>query len=167
MCSPSGSCGAFVTLFSDLSLGPGDYFLTLGPRSGGGTVGWFPAINLTVIEDTGVALGPCLAASAAAPYPPASPLGPPTGQCGPDNVMIFTVTGTATTPVPEPATPTLIGFAALLLISARRVKLAASIKRQISLSPSGGRSSRLVSKTGLYPRHRSAARAAMIWAVAI
>ncbi|MBV9504937.1 MAG: hypothetical protein JO323_08025 [Acidobacteriia bacterium] len=112
------SCGAFVTLFSGLSLGPGDYFLTMGPPTGGGTVGWFPALNPTVIVDAGVIQGPCLAASTAAPFAPASAFGP-SGLCGPNDVMNFTVTGTAATPVPEPAAATLIGLGSLFLILAK------------------------------------------------
>jgi hypothetical protein len=122
VCSPAGSCGANVTLFSALRLGPGDYFLTMGPPIAGDSVAaWFPAINPTVIEDTGVTLGPCVVAFnvAIAPYPPASAFGP-VGSCGAtDNtplVMNFTVTGTAENAVPEPAPVALIGCGALFLL---------------------------------------------------
>jgi hypothetical protein len=127
VCSPTGSCGANVTLFSGLSLGPGDYFLTMGPPTDG-NVGWFPAIDPTVIEDSGVTLGSCVAAfsSAIAPYPPTSAFGPP-GTCGsgPDNtsfVMIFAVTGTAENAVPEPAPVALIGCGALSLLIGRTAR---------------------------------------------
>jgi hypothetical protein len=117
------SCGAVVTLFSGLTLGPGDYFLTLGPPTGNGTVGWFPAINPTVIEDAGVTLGPCFEASTSAPYAPASGLMPAGGECGPSDVMSFAVTGTPATPLPEPATLAMIGFGAVFLLISRRAKL--------------------------------------------
>jgi len=122
VCSPS-SCGANVTLYSGLSLGPGAYFLTLGPPTAGNSVAaWFPAINPRVIKDTGVTLGPCVVAfgAAIAPYPPASAFGP-LGSCGSQGdtplVMIFTVTGTAENAVPEPAPVALIGCGALFLLS--------------------------------------------------
>jgi hypothetical protein len=55
VCSQT-SCGAMVTLFSGLSLGPGEYFVTLSPSAiSSGTVGWFPSFNPTVVEDTGLA----------------------------------------------------------------------------------------------------------------
>jgi hypothetical protein len=62
-----------VTLFSGLSLGPGTYFVTMSPNATSiGEVGWFPALNPTVIVDTGVSEGVSFTASAEAPYPPAS-----------------------------------------------------------------------------------------------
>jgi hypothetical protein len=74
VCSPS-SCGAMVTLFSGLSLGPGNYFVTMSPNAASiGEVGWFPALNPTVIVDTGVSEGASFMASAVASYPPASAL---------------------------------------------------------------------------------------------
>jgi hypothetical protein len=74
ICSPS-SCGATVTIFSGLSLGPGTYFVTMGPEATSiGTVGWFPAQNPTVLLDAGVSAGDSFLAwnEAVAPYPPAS-----------------------------------------------------------------------------------------------
>jgi hypothetical protein len=72
VCSPN-SCGAMVTLFSGLSLGPGNYFVTISPNATSiGEVGWFPALNPTVIVDTGVSEGASFRASAVASYPPAS-----------------------------------------------------------------------------------------------
>ena len=72
VCSPS-SCGAMVTLFSGLSLGPGNYFVTMSPNATSiGEVGWFPALNPTVIVDTGVSEGASFTASAVDSYPPAS-----------------------------------------------------------------------------------------------
>ena len=110
VCSPS-SCGAMVTLFSSLSLGPGQYFLTLSPDPGSiGTVGWFPALDPTVVLDTGVAEGASFRASATASYAPAS-----TFSVAPF-VMNFSVTGTQATQVPEPATATLVGCGALVLL---------------------------------------------------
>jgi hypothetical protein len=115
VCSPN-SCGAMVTLFSDLSLDPGNYFLTMGPDAiSNGVVGWFPALNPTVVEDTGVSEGASSFASAVASYPPASAFGVY------PFAMNFTVTGTTATPVPEPATATLIGFGALFLLLSRRI----------------------------------------------
>jgi hypothetical protein len=72
ICSPS-SCGAMVTLFSGLSLGSGNYFLTLSPNAmSTGNVGWFPALDPTVIVDTGVRQGTSFVAAPVAPYPPAN-----------------------------------------------------------------------------------------------
>src|SRR5262245_57720969 len=72
ICSPS-SCGAMVTLFSGLSIGPGNYFLTLSPNAmSTGNVGWFPALNPTVIVDAGVIQGASFVAAPVAPYPPAN-----------------------------------------------------------------------------------------------
>ena len=108
VCSPS-SCGAMVTLFSSLSLGPGQYFLTLSPDPGSvSIVGWFPALNPTVVLDTGVAEGASFLASATASYAPAS-----TFSVAPF-VMNFSVNGTQATQVPEPATATLVGCGALV-----------------------------------------------------
>lgn len=88
VCSPS-SCGGFVTLFSGLSLGPGAYFVTMAPGVIGSTVvGWFPALNPTVLVDAGVSEGASFIASAVAPYPPASAFGVI------PFAMNFTVTGT-------------------------------------------------------------------------
>lgn len=89
ICSPS-SCGAFVTLFSGLSLGPGNYFVTVSPDAmSSGVVGWFPALNPTVLVDTGVSEGASFIATAVASYPPASSFGVY------PFAMNFTVTGTA------------------------------------------------------------------------
>jgi hypothetical protein len=120
LCTSPSVCGAFVTLFSGLSLGPGDYFLTLGPPSTG--VGWILAANPTVIQDTGVTLGPCFGTDRAAPYPPASGLAP-RGCFVADQVVNFNVTGTAATTVPEPASATLVGFSALFLLILSRTGL--------------------------------------------
>ena len=90
VCSPN-SCGAMVTLFSDLTLGPGNYFLTLSPGDTSmGEAGWFPAVPPTVSLDTGVSEGPSFRASTAASYPPASDFGPM------ENAMNITVTGSGT-----------------------------------------------------------------------
>jgi hypothetical protein len=89
VCSPA-SCGAMVTLFSGLSLGPGEYFVTMSPATiSSGAVGWFPALNPTVLVDTGVSEGASFIAHAVAPYPPASAFGVY------PFAMNFTVTGTA------------------------------------------------------------------------
>ena len=121
VCAPS-SCGAIVTLFSGLSLGPGDYFLTMGPDATSSDIaGWFPALtpfNPIVVEDTGVSDGATFFASIPASYAPASAFGP-----FPEEgtvAMIFTVTGTAATSTPEPATAALIGFGALYLVRSKR-----------------------------------------------
>jgi hypothetical protein len=135
VCSPS-SCGAFVTLFSGLTLGPGDYFLTMGPPTGGlSAVGWFPAINPTVVEDIGVTQGPCVFASGTevAPYPPASAFGSALGVCGRDDVMNFTVTGAAATSAPEPVAAILIASGALFLLIIRRPVSTTRQYRRISL----------------------------------
>jgi hypothetical protein len=93
VCSPGGSCGAMVTLFSDLRLGPGTYFVTLSPDAtsppSSGAVGWFPALNPTVVAASGVSEGASLITSAVAAYPPASAFG------GYPFAMNLTVTGTA------------------------------------------------------------------------
>jgi hypothetical protein len=110
------SCGAMVTLFSGLSLGPGNYFVTMGPdASSVGTVGWFPALNPTVVTDTGVSEGTSFIASAVASYPPAS------GFTALDVAMNFTVTGTAASRIPEPPTSTLIAFGVLFLLLGTRI----------------------------------------------
>ena len=122
VCSPSNSCGAMVALFSDLSLGPGSYFLTLAPDArSNGIVGWFPAIDPTVVAAAGVAQGPCVLASTEALYPPASAFGPALGFCGSNDVMNFSVTEIAATPVPEPVAARLIGFGALFLLFSRGI----------------------------------------------
>lgn len=103
VCSPQ-SCGAMVTLFSGLTLGPGDYFVTISPNatSVGEAVGWFPALNPTVVVDTGVTEGTSFTASSVAPYPPASAfqvyktgISPPFPPTIVDGAMNISVTGTA------------------------------------------------------------------------
>ena len=75
VCSPA-SCGAMVTLFSGLTLGPGNYFVTLSPDPMSiGAVGWFPALPPTVLVDAGVSQRESFSASAVAPYPPANAFG--------------------------------------------------------------------------------------------
>jgi hypothetical protein len=122
VCSIS-SCGAMVTLFSGLSLGPGNYFVTMSPDPlSSGIVGWFPALNPTVLVDTGVSEGTSFIAPAVASYPPASAFTVYTMGLPPiifDVAMNFAVTGT--TAIPEPSTSTLIAFAALLLILSKGV----------------------------------------------
>ena len=60
VCSPA-SCGAMVTLFSGLSLGPGDYFVTMSADAmSTGIARWFPALNPTALVDTGVGEGASL-----------------------------------------------------------------------------------------------------------
>jgi hypothetical protein len=74
ICSPS-SCGAMVTIFSGLSLGPGTYFVTMGPEAtSSATVGWFPALNPTVLLDAGVSDVNYFLVwyEEVSPYPPAS-----------------------------------------------------------------------------------------------
>jgi hypothetical protein len=115
ICS-ANACGAYVTLFSTLSLGPGTYFVTMGPDpSSIGTVGWFPALNPTVVTDTGVSEGASFFASAANIYPPASAF-----TVSPF-AMDFIVTGTAVS-IAEPDTATMISFAALFIVLARAVR---------------------------------------------
>jgi len=114
ICSPS-SCGAMVTLFSGLSLGPGNYFLTMGPDPISiGVVGWFPALNPSVLLDTGVSEGNSFFASAMASYPPASDFGVS------PFAMNFVVTGTPTSAIPEPSTATLVAFGTFFLLIIRR-----------------------------------------------
>jgi hypothetical protein len=106
------SCGADVTLFSGLNLGPGTYFLTLAPDdTSSGEVGWFPAMDPTVLENPGVIEGTAFFDTSVASYPPAGSF------VANDFAMDFTVTGTAVAPVPEPATVTpLVGLGALFLL---------------------------------------------------
>jgi hypothetical protein len=122
ICSMS-SCGAMVTLFSGLSLGPGNYFVTMGPDPlSNGLVGWFPALNPTVLLDTGVSEGTSFIASAMASYPPASAFTVYTMGLPPiifNVAMNFAVTGT--TAIPEPSTSALIAFAVLLLILSKGI----------------------------------------------
>jgi hypothetical protein len=128
VCSPA-SCGAMVTLFSGLSLGPGNYFVTMGPDPiSSGVVGWFPALDPTVVLDTGVSEGNSFIASGVASYPPASAfevytieISPPFPPMIVDVAMNLTVTGTAAAPIPEPATATLMAFGALFLLVSRRI----------------------------------------------
>jgi hypothetical protein len=102
VCSPN-SCGAIVTLFSGLTLGPGNYFVTISPNAtSSGTVGWFPTITPTVLVDTGVSEGASLRAFAVASYPPASSfehytvgISPPFPPIIVDAGMYIVVTGTA------------------------------------------------------------------------
>jgi len=100
ICSPN-VCGAMVTLFSNLSLGPGNYFVTVSPTAvSSGAVGWFPSINPTIVVDTGVSKGTSLIAHAVASYPPASAFQPYTFVISPpptivDAAINITVTGTA------------------------------------------------------------------------
>jgi hypothetical protein len=102
VCSPA-SCGAMVTLFTGLSLGPGNYFVTMSPNAASiGEVGWFPALNPTVIVDTGVSEGTSFIASAVASYPPASAfqvyaieISPPFPPTVVDVAMNISVTGSA------------------------------------------------------------------------
>jgi len=111
VCSPF-ACGALVTLFSGLSLSPRTYFLTLGPHAtSNGTVGWFPALNPTVIEDTGVAEGASFFSLAADTYAPASAFEIYS------EALNYTVTGTSA--IPEPRMAPLIGLAALFLCGQR------------------------------------------------
>jgi hypothetical protein len=99
------SCGAMVTLFSGLSLGPGNYFVTMSPNAmSNGLVGWFPSINPTVLVDTGVSKEASFIAFAVASYPPASVFQPYTLGISPpfppmivDAAMNITVTATAGT----------------------------------------------------------------------
>src|SRR4030095_11930381 len=116
-CSPA-SCGAMVTLFSGLSLGPGTYFLTIGPDPiSNGEVGWFPtAPDTTLVVDTGVSKGTSFIARAAAPYPPAGVFATTL-----DAAMNFTVSGAAASPIPEPATTTLIALGAFCLLIIRGI----------------------------------------------
>src|SRR5262249_31020072 len=92
-----------------------NYFLTMAPDAlSTGTAGWFPALNPTVLLDTGVSEGASFIASAAASYPPASAFAVY------PFAMNFTVTGTAV-PIPEPVTASLIAFGALLALLSRRI----------------------------------------------
>jgi hypothetical protein len=120
VCSPA-SCGFPITLFSGLSLGPGNYFLTLGLPSRGSSfvVGWFPVFNPTVVEDMGVSVsgGDAYIARPASSYAPASVFAFYDGS-GPFTTlgMDFTVTTAA---VPEPGSVALIGLGVLFLLVLR------------------------------------------------
>jgi len=104
ICSLS-SCGAEVTLFSGLSLGPGAYFLTIAPTPiSSSAVGWFPTGPgpQTVSLGTGVSKGASFithGSGAVASYPPASAFDPYLIGISPlpvpvDAAMSITVTGT-------------------------------------------------------------------------
>lgn len=118
VCSPFGNCGAMVTLFSGLTLGPGTYYLTLGtavplspPR-----VGWFPAPTPTIVLDSGVTLGPSLFSDAPdLGYPPASNFNIP------EFPFIVEIIGTPAA-VPEPGAASLValGLALGAWLRARR-----------------------------------------------
>lgn len=116
---PFGACGAYVTWFSGLTLGPGNYFLTMTTdRSSSNTVvGWHPALpNLfTVIKASGVNEAGAFYSTSPDAYPPASPFTEEISFGGP-TLMIFTVTGTSITAIPEPTTAMLIGISAFLVI---------------------------------------------------
>ena len=112
ICS-SSSCGALVTVFSGLSLPSGTYFLTLGPpATGRSSVGWFPTGEPTLLTDTGVTAGHnFIVREEAMAYPPATAFNTFTlirstgsGEIIITYPLIFTVTGTEATPIPEPAT---------------------------------------------------------------
>jgi len=129
VCSPS-SCGAIVTLFAGLSLRPGSYFITMGPDPiSSGVVGWFPALDPTVLLDTGVSEGNSFFSSAMASYPPASDFGVL------PFAMNFVVTGTSVSAIPEPATATLIAFDFLFLLI---IKLAPKLPISAELCISDG-----------------------------
>lgn len=115
-------CGAMVSLFSGLSLGPGTYFLTMGPdAASNGNVGWFPALNPTVVEAPGVTQGASFVAFTVASYAPASPFEPADPVSS--NTMNLTVTGTAAaTPVPEPIPAILFGIGVLLFLLKKRTQ---------------------------------------------
>jgi hypothetical protein len=87
ICSAS-SCGAMVTLFSGLTLGPGSYFLTISSGFGG-IAGWFPALNPTVVLGPGATAGASFSAHPVF-YPPAS------AWVVYPWALNFTVTGTST-----------------------------------------------------------------------
>jgi len=97
-----------IPLFSNLTLGPGNYFLTLGSTFNMSPVPVWdntePAI-VDVAVDTGVNLGPRLATlgSIANSYPPSSSF------VSVSQYLIFTVTGTPTA-IPEPASRVLLGL---------------------------------------------------------
>ena len=113
VCSGS-SCGAMVTLFSGLALGPGAYYLTLASSATvSPVVGWFPVVSSmlpAVILDAGVVPGGSYSAELlAGAYAPAS------GFSGFDGPMIFEVTGTPTAEaIPEPVVGHLVGLGLLL-----------------------------------------------------
>src|SRR5207253_2847832 len=81
-----------------------------------GVVGWFPALDPTVLLDTGVSEGNSFFASAIASYPPASDFGVS------PFAMNFVVTGTSASAIPEPATATLIACGAFFLLIIRRIR---------------------------------------------
>lgn len=123
VCSPA-SCGAWVTLFSGLSLGPGTYFLAVAPDPVSvGVVGWFPAENPTVVEDVGVSLLDGYYSTNLASYPPASDF------VGASFSMNFGVTETAATPTPEPGSLVLVGTALVGLAGRLRTRLTRNIFR--------------------------------------
>jgi hypothetical protein len=96
------------TLFTGLTLGPGNYYLVLSSATG---LGWEIATGfITPVADAGVSdiLNADTSGNPLAAYPPTSIFGNTTG-----NLVEFTAIGTA---VPEPSPMALI-FSALVLIA--------------------------------------------------
>ena len=114
-----------VQLFSNLSLGPGTYYVTLwSPVMAGG--GWAFATDPSVTLDEGVMVG---ASQYAYQYVGLDKLpfgfpSPPSGlyipagisiDTYPNEHLVFSVKGTATTAVPEPTSISRAGIAAVML----------------------------------------------------
>jgi len=119
--SVTGNPGTNVmtTIFSDLSLAAGTYYLVLQPNVGS-VIAWNLAGVPVVVEDAGVTGGQSDAAVSPAAFAPAS-----TFQ-GNGNNFIYEVTGTAGTAstVPEPSTWAMLvmGAAAIAIRPFRRAR---------------------------------------------
>ncbi|HXA64253.1 MAG TPA: PEP-CTERM sorting domain-containing protein [Bryobacteraceae bacterium] len=100
-----------ITLFSDLVLSPGQYFITLSAAAGvNPTPGWTNTDSPTVTVDTGVSNGPVYGTFAVPSlYPPASPFTPVSVS------LLYTVTS-----IPEPGTLWLLGTSLCGLVCWRR-----------------------------------------------
>lgn len=103
-----------VSLFSGLSLGPGNYFLVLQPDGGStGQGGWAAAVP-TIVTDGGVTRVGDRFSSTAAGYAPASTL----NLINQSQQLLYSVE-TANSAVPEPSTAALVA-AGLGIAMARR-----------------------------------------------
>lgn len=105
---------AMTTIFSDLSLGPGTYYLVLDPNST--DFHWDLTIPPVVSTDSGVTAGPSVATNTVAGFPPASTFGSESFS------FIYQVTGTAgaSTSTPEPSTAGMLVIGAAAIAAWRR-----------------------------------------------
>lgn len=107
------------TLFSGLSLGSGTYYLILAAPGVSTYAGWYGTNSATFTEDTGVtgSADTFVSDQSGSPndaLPPAS-----TFTLGGTN-LLFTVTGDAGSPTPEPSSFILVGLAGTFLLCAKK-----------------------------------------------